>query len=144
MPTPTSYDEQALADFMHDVLGADEVARDLNWSVPEGDYDEAVTETMLALGVESLGDVSGLENIRRLRAIARREVWRTVMQRTAHKTDTNTEGGNEAHSQLHTHARRMFEMAAVLVGDAYTDAVRPLPPPAGGALRNVYLPWGSS
>lgn len=147
MPIPTVYTELQLAEYMHQVLGDDEVARDLGWSVVEGDYDEAVEETMLALGVDDLAGVTGLANIRLLRAVARRELWRLVMQRTAHKTDTNTEGGNEAHSQIHTHARAMFQIAAAAVVEieavVYEVAARPTPPPSGGALRNVYVPWGS-
>lgn len=143
MELPSVYDATNLANFMHGVLGEDDAARDLNWSVAQGDYDEPVVETMLAYGVDDLGSVTGLENIRRLRAIARRELWRTVMQRTVYKTDTNTEGGNEAHSQLHRHARQMFEMAGVAVMEAHTAAVRPPAPPAGGPVRNVYVPWGS-
>lgn len=113
MSVPTVYDEETLVLYMEDTLGAAAV-RQLDWSVAS-DYDEAVSETMLAMGTDDLATVTGLANIRLLRATARRELWRLVASRTAHLVDATTEGGGEDHSQLHEHARRMAEQAAAEV-----------------------------
>ncbi|MFW6182848.1 MAG: hypothetical protein ACOC8X_03555 [Chloroflexota bacterium] len=138
MAIPTGYTEDELAQYMHETLGADDVARQLDWTPEEGHYDEAVFETLMAYGTDDIESITGLQNIRRLRAIARRELWRLVMQRTVHQRDTNTEGGNDAHSQVHRHAREMFKMADKDVEPAFTAA-----PPGSGPLTNKYRPWGS-
>lgn len=142
MPAPTAYTEQELADYMHGVLGNDEMARALNWSVDDGDYEDAVDETLLAYGVDDVATVTGRNNIRKLRAYARRELWRTVMQRTVGKHDTQAavEGGGESHSQIHAHARKMFRMAE---DEVQRLGVTLTAPPAGGSMTNKYKPWGS-
>ena len=114
MTIPTGYDHGALAAYMHELLGGDSaggIARTLKWS-PVSDYDEAVAETALALGVDDVAEVTGRDETRRLRAVARRELWRLVMQRTAHLVDASTEGGGQDHSQIWQHAQAMYESAA--------------------------------
>lgn len=113
MAAPSSYTEQTLAEYMHGVLGNDEMARALSWSVAEGDYGDAVDETLLAYGVDDISEISGRNNIRKLRTLARRELWRLVMQRTAgmHDTTAGVEAGGEEFSQIHAHARKMYDIA---------------------------------
>lgn len=110
---PTSYDHGALASYMHELLGGDSpsgIARTLDWS-PLSDYDEAVAETAFALDVDDVAEVIGRDEIRFLRAVARRELWRLVMQRTAHLVDASTEGGGQEHSQIWQHAQAMYAEA---------------------------------
>lgn len=143
MTVPASYTEQELKEYMAATLG-EKAAKLLDWTVAEGHYDEAATETAFAYGVDDVAEVSGRENIRRLRAIARRELWRSVMQRTMHLRDSNTETGNDAHSQIYRHATEQFELASAIVVEMDAKAVTLPVPPASGALPNKYIPWGST
>jgi hypothetical protein len=119
VPVPTAYTEQQLILYMAGILDEDKaVARQLGWTTAS-DYDEAVVETMLAMGVDDLAGVTGLASIRLLRAVARRELWRLVAQRSVQFVDATTEGGGEEHSQLYEHARQMAEQAAAEAEEAH-------------------------
>lgn len=107
--------EQQLAAFMERTLGRDELAASLDWSVMI-DYDDAVDETLLILNITDLTTVTGATALRRLRAVARAEVWRAVMQRTAGDYDATIDGDSYKRSQLHDHAALMY-------ADARAEAV---------------------
>lgn len=111
MAAPTSYTEDQLAKYMHDVLGDDELAAALDWRVEHDDYEEAVNESLLVYGVDSIDDITGRANIRKLRAIARAEVWRLVMSKTAGDYDVKLDSDSYSRSQLHKHAKAMYEHA---------------------------------
>jgi hypothetical protein len=124
MAIPASYSEATLKAYMHAVLAA--VATTLGWTVDGGHYDEAANEAVAAYGVDDVADVSGRDNIRKLRALARREVWRAVMQATASHYDLNTDGASRDRSQIHAHAAAQYAMAdaecEALGADALTGA----------------------
>lgn len=102
--------EAQLAAFMDRTLGRDELAAALGWSVTT-DYDDAVDETLLILDIADLSAVTGAAALRQLRAVARAEVWRSVMQRTAGDYDATLDGDSYKRSQLHDHAVAMYAAA---------------------------------
>lgn len=132
MAAPTAYaTEDEFATYLHGVLGDDDVARQLGWSVTGGDYGEAIDEALLRLGADAITEFSGRQEMRKLRAVGRRELWRLVAQRTAGNHDSETEGGTTSYSQVHKQAVTMFkiadaEMVEVLAAaDASGDRVLP-------------------
>lgn len=113
---PAAYVKSSdLAGYMHRQLGT--VADVLGWTVP-GSYEDTIDETLLAYGVDSIGDAT---DIRKLRTLARREVWRSVMQATASHIDVQLDGESLDQSQVHTHARQQFQIAADAVDTAGYD-----------------------
>jgi hypothetical protein len=135
MAIPGAYSDSTLKAYMHSVLGA--VATTLGWSVAGGHYDEAVNETVAAYGVDDVTTVAGRDNIRHLRALARREVWRAVMQATVSHYDLSTDGAQRSRSQIHTQAKEMFvqsEVDCTAYGDAYTVGIDAI------AYGDPYLP----
>lgn len=117
MAVPTAYTEDGLKTYMHAMLGA--VATALSWDPVAGDYDEAVIETLLAYGVAGIASATDMT---KLRALARREVWRAVMAETAMDYDFAADGGRYDRSQMHEQAMGMWEtesMAALVYDDGY-------------------------
>jgi hypothetical protein len=136
MSIPASYTETTLATYMHTILGP--VAATLGWSVAAGSYDEPVNEALAAYGVDDIADISGRANITKLRALARREVWRAVMQATASHYDVKADGANRSRSQIHTQAKAAYELACIdalsydpayIVGVTTVDYADPYLPP---------------
>lgn len=99
MPVPTAYTEDTLAAFMHSTLR--DVATALGWSVAAGDYDEAVTDTLIAYDENDIADAT---DIQKLRALARVAVWQSVVDATTGDYDFSADGGNYSRSQLHAQA----------------------------------------
>lgn len=109
MAIPSGYTEQALAAYMHDVLGA--VGTSLDFSVTDGDYAEAVNDALVAYGVDDIQTVSGRANIARLRALARVEAWRLVVRNTAGDYDFQADGARYNRSQIHAQAQENLQEA---------------------------------
>jgi hypothetical protein len=114
MAVPSSYTETTLKTFMHDILGA--VATSLDWSVAAGSYDEILNETLFAYDTDDVTTISGRENLRKLRILARCEVWRAVMGEVSGDYDFIDEGGDNKRSQA-------FEMASKNYADAAIAAI---------------------
>ena len=109
MPIPTSYTEQSLMNYMHEALSG--VGDVLGFNPPHA-YDEAFNETMLVYGASDVTAVSGIRNIRTLRAIARVEAWRKVMAATAGDYDFRREdGASYNRSQIHAQAHKNYLQA---------------------------------
>lgn len=111
MPVPTSYTEANLATFMHGCLG--DVATELGW-LAASSYSEAVTETLLAYGVT---DIAGATDMRKLRALARREAWRAAVGSLASRYDFTADGASHHLSQVYSQAQHALAAAEA-------DAVR--------------------
>jgi hypothetical protein len=111
MAAPTSYTEDDLALYMLSVVG--KIATDvLEWDIDN--FAGAVDEALLVYGTDSITAVTGRANIQILRAAARREAWRAVMQATAHEHawGASQPGAvNTSRQQIHDHAKAMFEQA---------------------------------
>lgn len=118
MPVPVSYTEATLAEYMHNVLGA--VADALGWSVAGDSYAEAITETLLACDVADIAQLSGADDMRKLRAIARREVWRAVVHATTAHYDMSADGLSAHRSQINEQAHKML-VAAEIDAALYDD-----------------------
>lgn len=106
MPVPTSYTEEQLATFMHGCLG--DVATELGWSVDGGSYSEAVTEALLAYDVADIADAT---DMRKLRALARREAWRAAVASLAARYDFTADGASHHLSQIHAAAQAALAAA---------------------------------
>lgn len=99
MPVPTAYTEDSLAAFMHAALR--DVATALGWSVAAGDYDEPVTDALIAYGEDDIADAT---DIQKLRALARVAVWQAAVDATVGDYDFSADGGSYSRSQLHAQA----------------------------------------
>ena len=106
MAAPTSYTEATLKAYMHSVLGA--VATSLGWSVAGSSYDEAVNEAIIGYGVT---DIANATTIQKLRALARREVWRAVMAEVSGDYDHSIGGMSVKRSQAYEQAEKQFRLA---------------------------------
>lgn len=106
MAIPNTYTEDELAVFMDSILAG--VADVLEWSPAGGDYAESVNEALLAYGTDDISTITGLDNIKKLRALARREVWRSVMSATAADYDFSADGGRYSRSMIHKMATDNF------------------------------------
>jgi hypothetical protein len=83
----------------------------LGWTVDGGDYDEALNETLLAYGQTDITLISGDDNLRKLRALGRVEVWRAVMADVSLDYDFKADGGDYRRSQMYEQARDQFHRA---------------------------------
>lgn len=109
MAYPASYTEQSLAEYMHATLGA--MATRLGWTVDDGDYTEAVNEAVAAYGTDDISGISGRDNLRKLRALARREVWRLVVQSLAAYYEFSTDGQSFKPNQMSEQASKSLAQA---------------------------------
>jgi hypothetical protein len=109
MAAPSSYTETTLAEFMQSIL--QDVATTMGWTAAPDDYQEAINETLLMMGVDSIAAVSGRENIKKLRVYARVEVWRQVMAATSGDYDFSADGGSYKRSQVHEQAKANYALA---------------------------------
>lgn len=95
--------------YMIDVLK--EVADLLGWTSATSDLQEAVNETLLAYGVDNISEISGRENIRRLRAFARYQAWNAVVNATAGYYNFSADNGRFDRSQINAQARENLKSA---------------------------------
>jgi len=109
MAAPTSYTETTLADFMKAAIG--DLATTLGWTATPTNYQEPVNETLLAYGVTDITTISGTANIRKLRAIARVQVWRQVVAAVAGDFDFEADDGKFSRSQVQEMARQALALA---------------------------------
>lgn len=116
MAYPAAYTEQSLAEYMHATLGA--MATRLGWTVDDGHYTEAVNEAVAAYGTDDVEGISGRDNLRTLRALARREVWRLVLQSLAAYYEFSTDGQSFKPNQMSEQAQ-----AALLQAEAECAAL---------------------
>lgn len=121
MAAPLIYTEATFKVYLHAALGA--AATALGWTVDGGDYDEIVNETLLAYGVADIADAA---DIRKVRALGRREAWRGVITAVSLDYDFKADGGSYSRSQMQEQARQAFALAeseALPYDDAYTVEV---------------------
>jgi len=115
MAAPTSYTEYTLANYMHTLIANDDLVNELvttlKWNVTNGSYNEAINETLLVLEVDDIASISGRDAIRQLRAVARMELWRLVVQRTVPAYQVSDGVATTSRNQIWEHAKAMLEMA---------------------------------
>lgn len=111
MALSTYASDLELASYMHRVLGNTATVLDL--SPANGDYDEAVSDAVAAYGADDVSSISGRDNLRKLRALARREVWRAVRDSTAAHYRFAADNQTFDRQQIHEHAADMFRQAEI-------------------------------
>jgi len=124
MAAPASYSESSLLRYMDDVLGA--VADALGWTAASIEITEALNETLLAYGVSDVTGIAGISNLRKLRALARREAWRAAMTEAAADYDFENEAGVMKRSQVFAQAQKAYVQAAneaLIYDDQYNVAI---------------------
>lgn len=133
MPVPTAYTEEELASFMHVTLSRVAVVFEFNAATS---YAEAIISTLLAYGVD---DIALATDMKKLRALARREAWRLASDTAASFNDHTIEGSgqfnlSELHKQINVNLGRAESDASpydahgyrvtvskVRYSDAYSD-----------------------
>lgn len=128
MPAPTSYTEKSLAEYMHLTLGKVAKALDLHFA-PDGpgDYAEAVNDTLLAYGAEDIATITGMANIKKLRALAAACAWQYVVNNFAALYDFSADGASYSRSQLFENAQKALQVAqrqALVYDSSYMIRVR--------------------
>lgn len=135
MPAPTIYTEKTLADFMHEVL--DEVAVLLGWAAPADDalgkYKEPVNEAVLAY-FGGAGDLADATDVRRLRAVARVEVWRAVADKTSGDYDYENATDKFKRSQINAQAIKAMARAQTVLDTLLLAATEPEEAPQSASL----------
>lgn len=121
MPVPSGYaTETDLATFMAGEIGR--IASILGLTVPAG-YTETIIDTLIAYGVETIDEAA---DIRKLRALARREIWRGVVAKLASGINFTADGVTVNRSQLQQQAKVALtnaETACVPFDDQYVVRV---------------------
>lgn len=112
MALPTSYTEAALktyADGEH-VLG--KIADIFRWTVAGGDYDEIVNDALGLYGENTIANITGVENVKKLRAATRVAAWRAALQAaTVYYDYRDMSGNNWTRSQLMKHIKDALALA---------------------------------
>lgn len=121
MPIPASYTESMLRDYMLSVTS--NVATALGWTA--SNFTEAVYDALVAAGVDDIDDVT---DIAELRALAKVEAWRAVVDGTAADIEFTADGSSFKRNQMHEHAKGALERAeaaatAAGYGDTYAPAI---------------------
>ena len=112
MPIPSAYTEKTLAEYMHLMLGKTAQALDLHFGPDDaGDYAQAVQDALLDYGAEDIAAISGVDGIRKLRALAKVAAWRHVVNNFAAFYDTSADGASYTRSQLFKQAKESLELA---------------------------------
>jgi hypothetical protein len=110
MPVPTVYTTEVdLGLYMISQLDA--VGETLGWTSRDMVVSEAVTDALLDYGETSIGLITGTTNLRKLRALARRAIWRAVVQTTTDYYSIADNGQRLERHQVNDQARKSLEMA---------------------------------
>lgn len=104
MAIPSSYTEFTLASYMLTVTT--NVAAALGWDADN--FEEAVNDALVAYGVTDIADAT---DIAKLRAIAKVEAWRAVVDGTAADIEFTADGANFKRNQMHSQALAALERA---------------------------------
>lgn len=109
MPVPTQYSESLFADYLVSVLG--DFATVLGWDMGSQQVQEAVADALLELGAVSIASVTTTFQIRGLRALGRRAIWRAVVQATAGDYTVTDNNQTLEREQLQKQAKVALELA---------------------------------
>lgn len=120
MTLPTAYTEATFATYLHAVAG--DVASVLGYTIAGGDYAEIINEALFMYGVDDIANVSGLENLRKLRVFGRMALWRQALNDASTRFDFAADGGDYKRSQLHEMLLKALD-AAEYDALAYSDAL---------------------
>jgi hypothetical protein len=112
MPVPTSYTEPAFGRYMLSVI--DQVGVTLGWDVTDLVVQEAVSDALLDYGDDPIGDITGSTNIRKLRALGQRAIWRAVVHATSDYYSITDNGQRLDRQQVNEQARKSMLLAQEL------------------------------
>jgi hypothetical protein len=100
MSVPAIYTESTLAQYMEGTLGS--TSGVLSMAAADGDFDEAVNSALLTYGQTDISQITGSDNIAKLRTLARLEAWRVALASAAGDFDFEADGGRYSRGQIHT------------------------------------------
>lgn len=109
MPVPVAYTESGFAAYLTSVL--DKLADALDWDEGDPRVLEAVTDALLEYGTTDIATVTAPNDLRGLRALGRRAIWRAVVQATAGKYDFSDSDAKFTRSQIQEMALKALERA---------------------------------
>jgi hypothetical protein len=124
MALPTAYTEQTIKEYMQTILGKTGVK--LGLSVEGDNFDEAAHEVLFFLGESSYSFATSQDQIKKVRAVARQEAWRSAMNETVHEASHSVGApgtGQTTRADIHRHSKEMFEAAVSEVAQAYPELV---------------------
>jgi hypothetical protein len=121
VPVATQYTEGAFAEYLVSVL--DGLASTLDWNSGDPRVQEALADALLEYGDTTIGNISGTDNLRKLRALGRRAIWRAVVQASVgHYSFTDVAQQKFSREQVNEQARKMLELAELDCRAAGADA----------------------
>jgi hypothetical protein len=106
MPVPTQYTEVQLRNYLVAVLA--DVGTALGWDSGSVQVVEATNDALLEAGAS---DISIVTDIRGLRALGRRAIWRAVVQATAGNYSFSTYEQRFDRQQVNEQAHKALELA---------------------------------
>jgi hypothetical protein len=109
MAVPTAYTTSSLAVYLKYVPG--DLIDVLGWDTDSPQVVEAVNDALLEYGETDATSISGTDAIRRLRALGRRAIWRSIIQATANWYSITDNGQKLERQQVHAQALKAFEQA---------------------------------
>lgn len=109
MAVPTAYTTTSLAVYLKYVPG--DIIDVLGWNTDSPQVQEAVNDALLEYGVTDAASITGTDEIRRLRALGRRAIWRAIVQATANWYGITDNGQVLDRQQVHAQALLAFEQA---------------------------------
>jgi len=112
MPVPTAYTEPALGRYMLSVI--DQVGVTLGWDVTDLVVQEAVTDALLDYGDVPIASIAGSTEIRKLRALGQRAIWRAVVNTTSDYYSILDNGQKLERQQVNAQARQSLVLAESL------------------------------
>lgn len=111
MAVPTSYTEATFKEYLDSLLAVNGFAADLGWVSNGGQYNNAVDEALIMMGVSDIATVP-TSDINKLRIAGRVALWQLVVDATVQYMDASTPDGARANlSQIHAHALKALERA---------------------------------
>ncbi len=122
MPIVTSLNEPSVKEYMQVVLG--DTASKLGWSVGGDDFDEPTNEVLYILNESSFSFVDTQAEVRKVRTIARMEVWRAAMFYTVHEISHSAGApgtGQTSRADIHRHCKEMYNLASSQFTEAYPE-----------------------
>lgn len=109
MPLPTQYSEATFANYLASVPG--ELAPILGWDAGSVQVLEAVNDALLEFPTTDITTVTASADLRGLRALGRRAIWRAVVQDVAAKYDFRDSDATFSRSQMQAMAKAALEVA---------------------------------
>ena len=122
MPIVTSLNEPTVKEYMQTVLG--DTSSKLGWSVGGDDFDEPTNEVLYILDESSFAFVDTQAEVRKVRTIARMEVWRAAMFYTVHEISHSAGApgtGQTSRADIHRHCKDMYSLARAQFTESYPE-----------------------